>query len=455
MVEVPVKMYLSSLLKKARESVTPMALLSGPVKEATLRTVAGLIAERTEDLLAANQADVLAVGKSLEGEKDKDRVKAAVNRVRLTEDDLKLMADRMQRVADLDDPVGQVLEQAERPNGMQVRRVRVPIGMLGIISELNPNTTMEILALCFKAGNVSVFRGAPEWAATHKALAALLREAGEKHRIPAAALTLIDRPEKDVALELMRATRQQIDALIVRGGAGLRKAVAETSRLPILCHDGAVNHLYIDGDVDIPMAQNLIVNAKAQQPSEPSSVDTVLVQQNIARQFLPALIRRLLDEFHVDVLGCPKTVAMIGAQQLPQYRNLVPAAEEDWGRQFVSPTLAVRMVKDLDEALAHIAQYGTGHTVAIATRDYAHAMRFIREVDAAAVLVNASSRLHSGEEFGLGGDVGLSSSRLHARGPIGLEGLTTLKYVVLGSGQLRHPHPVPTAYEDAIMLKRF
>lgn len=455
MVEVPVRMYLSALLKKARESVTPMALLSGPVKEVTLRTVAELIAERTEDLLAANREDVLTVGKGLEGEKDKDRVKAAVNRVTLAEDEFKLMADRVQRVADLDDPAGQVVHQRERPNGLQVRCVRVPIGVLGIISELNPNRTMEMLALCFKAGNVSVFRGAPEWAATHRALANLLREAGERHRIPAAAITLVDRPEKDVALELMRATRQQIDALIVRGGAGLRKAVADTSRLPILCHDGAVNHLYIDGEVDIPMAQNLIVNAKAQQPSESSSVDTVLVQQNIARQFLPALIRRLLDEFNVDVLGCPKTVAMIGAQPLPRYRNLVPATDDDWGKQFLAPTLAVKMVKDLDDALGHIAQYGTGHTAAIATRDYAHAMRFVREVDAAAVLVNASSRLHGGEEFGFGGDVGLSSSRLHARGPIGLEALTILKYVALGNGQLRHPHPVPTAYEDAIMLKRF
>jgi glutamate-5-semialdehyde dehydrogenase len=448
-------MYLSSLLKKSRESVTPTALLSGPAKEAALRTVAELIAERTEDLLAANREDVLAVGKSLEGEKDKDRVKAAVNRVTLAEDDIKLMADRMQRVADLDNPVGQVIEHGERPNGMQIRRVRVPIGVLGIISELSPQTTLEILALCFKAGNVTVFRGAPEWTATHKALAGLLREAGERHHVPATAITVIDRPEKDVALELMRATRQQIDALIVRGGAGLRKAVADTSRLPVLCHDGAVNHMYIDGDVDIPMAQNLIINSKAQQPSEPSSVDTVLVQQNIARQFLPALIRRLLDEFNVDVLGCPKTVAMIGAQPLPSYRNLVPAADEDWAKQFLAPTMAVKMVKDLDEALAHIAQYGTGHTATIVSRDYAHAMRFVREVDAAAVLVNASLRLHGGEEFGLGGDVGLGSSRLHARGPISLEALTTLKYVVLGIGQLRHPHPVPTAYEDAIMLKRF
>ena len=455
MVEVPVKMYLSSLLKKSRESATPLALFSRPVKEATLRTVAELIAERTEDLLAANREDVLAVGKSLEGEKDKDRVKAAVNRVTLAEDDIKLMADRVQRVADLDDPVGQVIEHGERPNGMQVRRVRVPIGVLVIISELNPQTTLEILALCFKAGNVTVFRGAPEWTVTHKALADLLREAGERHHVPPAAITVIDRLEKDVALELMRATRQQIDALIVRGGAGLRKAAADTSRLPILCHDGAVNHMYIDGDVDIPMAQNLIVNSKVQQPSEPSSVDTVLVQQNIARQFLPALIRRLLDEFNVDVLGCPKTVAMIGAQPLPGYRNLIPASDGDWAKQFLAPTLSVKMVKDLDEALAHIAQYGTGHTAVIATRDYAHAMRFVREVDAAAVLVNASSRLHGGEEFGLGGDVGLGSSRLHARGPISLEALTTLKYVVLGTGQLRHPHPVPTAYEDAIMLKRF
>lgn len=455
MIEVPVKMYVANLLKQAREVVRAFALVDGLRKDLVLTTLADRLETERDEFLAANKEDVLAVGKLLEGEKDKDRVKAAVDRVRLSEEDIHEAVARLRRLEAQPNPVGELIEQHERPNGMQVGQMRVPLGAIGVLSELNPIRSLEILTLCFKAGNVVVFRGIPDWTHTYRILTDMIREALAKGDVPAPAITIMERPEKDGAIEIMRATRSQLDALIVRGGAGLRKTVIETAKIPILCHDGGICHGYIDADADVAMAQNLIVNGKVQRPSEANALDTVLVHDGIARQFLPALVRRLLDEFKINVLGCHKTVAMIGPHALSGYRNLTPVQEEDWSKQFVGPTLAVKMVKDMDEALAHIAQYGLGHTAFIATRDYARARRFVREVDASAVLVNASPRLHSGEDFGLEGEVGISSTRLHARGPLGVNALTCLKYVVLGSGQLKEPHPVPVAYEDAIMLKRY
>lgn len=455
MVEVPVKMYVANLLKQAREAVRALALMDGLRKDLVLITLADRLEAGRDEFLAANKEDVLAVGKFLEGEKDKDRVKAAVDRVRLSEEEVTDAVARLRHLAVRPNPVGELIEQHERPNGMQVAQMRVPLGAIGVLSELNPIRSLEILTLCFKAGNVTVFRGIPDWTHTYRVLTQMIREALAKGDVPPPAITILERPEKEGAIEIMRATRSQLDALIVRGGAGLRKTAIETTRIPVICHDGGICHGYIDADADVAMAQNLIVNGKAQRPSEPNALDTVLVHDAIARQFLPALVRRLLDEFQINVLGCHKTVAMISPQALSGYRNLTPVQEDDWTRQFLGPTLAVKMVKDMDEALAHIAQFGLGHTAFIATRDYARARRFVREVDASAVLVNASPRLHSGEDLGLEGEVGLSNARLHARGPLGVHALTCLKYVVLGSGQLKEPHPVPATYEDAIMLKRY
>lgn len=455
MVEVPVKMYMTNLLKQVRKAARPLAIMSGPSKNRMLTALGGKIADQREALLAANKEDVLAVGKLLEGEKDKDRVKAAVDRVRMSEDEVTGLEESLRLISGLPDPVGEIVDQHEQPSGLQVGHMRVPLGILGVLSEFNPRQSLEVLALCFKAGNVTVFRGAPDWPRTYQLLGTWIREALDEAGAPPEAITIVDRPEKEAALEIMRATRQQLDALIVRGGAGLRKTAMETSKLPILAHDGGICHGYIDDGADLAMAQNLVVNSKVQQPAAATSVDTVLVHEGIARQFLPALVRRLLDEFNVDVKGCPKTVAMIAPQPLAGYRNLIPAQEEDWGRQFAAPTLAVKMVGGLDDALEHIAQHGQGQTAFICTRDYAHALRFAREVDASAVLVNASSRLHAGDAFGLGRDVGVGQGRVIPRGPIGLEALTSLKYVAFGMGQLRHPHPVPVAYEDAIMLKRY
>lgn len=453
MPEVPVKLYIDKLLKHCREAARSLAALPGPIKDRALRAMAEQLAADEEKILAANEKDVDAVGKSYEADVMKDRMKAAVARVRMTADDVKEMVERLRVIADRPDPVGAVTSRQERPDGLQVSRVRVPIGVIGVISEMNPLATVESLALCLKSGNVCVFRGAPEWVLTHHAIETGLREAAEKSGVPSGAWILIDRPEKEVAVELMRSAKI-LDGIIPRGGAGLRKAVMEQSKMPVLASDAGLTHLYVDADTDIPMAQNMVINSKVQLIGAGNALDTLLVQQIVARQFLPPLINRLLDEFKIEVRACPKTMALMGQMAMTGHTSITPASDSDWHTQFQSPALAVKMVTDMDEALAHIVEQGPCMTAVIATTRYESAMRFTREVDASAVLVNASSRLHAGDSFGFGSDIGLSGSRLHAKGPIGLEQLTCEKYVAFGSGQLRLPHPVPEAYFDAIMLKR-
>ncbi len=453
MVEVPVKLYLDKVLKSAREAVRPFALMKGPARDQALRGMATAIAEAEEEILAANEKDVDAVGKSMTGYENRERVRDAVARVRMTADHVKAMVDRLHRIADLPDPLGEVLGRHDEPNGLQVSRVRVPIGVIGIVSELAPLETIDALALCLKSGNVCVFRGSPDWTLTQQTIAACLSKAAADAGVPPNACTIIERPEKEAALELIKSGKA-LDAIIPRGGAGLRKVVQEQAKMPILCHDGGITHVYIDDDVDIPLAQNIVVNSKVQQPLAANALDTLLVHQGIARPLLSALILRLLDEFKIDVLGCPKTVALMGQMLMTGHKAVKPAENADWNRQFQGPTMAIKMVPNFEDALAHIAQHGPSHTCVIVTKSYESAMRFSKEVDAGSVLVNASSRLNAGDSLGFGADVGLSSTRHHARGPIGLTQLTCEKYVVFGSGQLRHPHPVPLAYEDAIMLKR-
>ncbi len=453
MTDVPVKLYLDKLLKDVRKVTKPLALLTGPVKAKALHAMADRVAADENTILEANTKDVDVVGKSFEGAGSKDQMKAAVARTRMTTDHIKEIVEQLHLIADLPDPVGSVSSRSERPDGLQVSRVRVPIGVIGVISEKSPLVTVESIALCLKAGNVCVFRGAPEWSLTHQALNTGLREAAKENGLPDGSWILIDRAEKDVALELIRSGKS-LDAIIARGGAGLRKAVSEQAKVPVLCDDGGLTHLYVDDETDLSMAQNLVINSKVQVVGAANALDTLLVQQIIGRQFLPPLINRLLDQFKIEVRGCPKTVSLMGQMAMTGHTAIVPATDTDWRTQFQGSVLAVKMVANLEEALAHIADHGPCLTAVIATTRYGSAMRFTREVDASAVFVNASTRLHAGDSFGMGSDIGLGSARLHAKGPISLKQLTCEKYVAFGSGQLRLPHPVPETYFDAIMLKR-
>ena len=452
-VEVPIKILVERLARQAREAMRPVSLMRAGLKERALRGMADRVESDREAILAANREDVEAVGKTLEGETNKERVKAAVDRTRLTPDAVGAIARVLRQIATLPDPVGDVTRMWSQSDGMQVSRVRVPLGVIGIVSELGPMATTNAVAMCLKAGNVSIVRAGAEWAQSGRLIATGLREAAEQAGVPVGAINFIERPEREAALELVRQTKY-LDAIVPQGGAGLRKVVTEQSRVPILCHDGGVCHVYVDADADLPLAQNIVVNSKVQQVSATNSADTLLVHQTISRSLLPGLIRRLLDEFKVEVRGCPKTIALTGSQSLTGYQDVKPASEMDWGYQFLGPVLAVKIVSHMDEALAHLARYGPGRCDAIVTRDYAIAMRFAREVDSAAVLVNASTRLHDGEALGIGPHLGLSTMSIHARGPLTLEQLTIEKFVAFGTGQLRQPHPVPETYEDAIMLKR-
>jgi glutamate-5-semialdehyde dehydrogenase len=449
MVEVPVKLYIGSLLKQAKEAVHPTALLASATKTAALTALAERLTEQEEALLEANRLDVEAVGKGLE----REAARRAVERLRLHADDVKRMADSLRRVAELPDPVGQVTGMQTRPNGMQVSRVRAPIGVVAVISELGPGIMLQTLALCLKSGNPCIYRGSADWTRTVSHLAESIAATYAAAGVPAGAVAIVNRPEKEAALELIRQPKF-IDAVVARGGVGLQKTVMEQSRVPVLCHDGGISHLYIDGDADLPMAQNLVINSKVQDPGAGNAIDTLLVHQGIARTLLPALVRRLLEEFKVDVHGCPKTIAITGSVPISGHKSVVAATDEDWDRQFRERDVAVRVVADYDDALAHIRAHGPSHSDAIITRSYTTAMRFAREVDAQTVLINASTRLDDGEEYGEGPELGYSPFRLHARGPLTLERLTCERQVVLGTGQLRQPHPVPVAYEDAIMLKR-
>ncbi|RMH37537.1 MAG: glutamate-5-semialdehyde dehydrogenase [Nitrospirae bacterium] len=414
------KEYLEPLLVKARAASQLLAPLMAKVKNRALLAMADSLEEATDTLLEANQQDI----EKLEGDPSRS---AFVDRLRLTPERIADMAKQLREVARLRDPVGQSAGFQVRPNGLKVGRVRVPIGVIGIIYESRPNVTADAAALCLKSGNACVLRGGSEAIHSNTAIAKILSEAAEKADVPDGAITFIDRPDRDIVIELLRSDRY-IDVIIPRGGEALMKTVTEHATIPVIKHDKGVCHIYVDADVDLAMAQRICFNAKVQRPSTCNAVETLLIHEKVARPLLAALGPQLL-EAGVEVRGCPKTCQLFSGAK--------PANDDDYGTEFLALIVAVKIVKDMDEAMAHIRQFGSQHTEAIVTNDYNRALRFLREVDASAVMVNASTRLNDGYEFGLGAEIGISTTRIHARGPMGLEDLTCAKYVVYGSGQIR------------------
>ena len=416
----PTTEYVEELVRKARAAAGRLAFLPTTRKNQALMAMADGLIANSDDILAANEQDLEAFGSS----KDKQ---AMADRLRLTPERIVAMADGIREIAKLTDPVGQTVNMRRRPNGMQVGRVRVPIGVIGIIYESRPNVTADSAALCLKSGNACVLRGGSEAIHSNRIIAAVLSEAAEKAGVPAGAMTFVDRTERDVVVELLKQD-EYIDVIIPRGGESLMKTVTEESRIPVIKHDKGVCHVYIDADADVAMAKSIASNAKVQRPSTCNAMETLLVHQTSARAVLPELLSELMKA-GVEVLGCPKTLALC-----PEVK---PADDGDYGQEFLSLILAVKIVKNIEEAMEHIARYGSRHTEAIVTQDYGRALRFLREVDAGAVMVNASTRLNDGNQFGLGAEIGISTTRIHARGPMGLEELTCTKFVVLGSGQIR------------------
>lgn len=418
--DLPIPDYVDALVRKARGASSKLAALSTSIKDRALTAIADQLEARTEEILAENEKDLEAFG-------TEPARKAMADRLRLTPERVREMAQGVREVVALPDPLGSVPKYWTRPNGMQVGRMRVPIGVIGIIYESRPNVTVDSAALCLKSGNVCILRGGSEAIYSNRMLASIMAQAAEEAGVPSGAVTFVDRTDREVVPVLLKQDRF-IDLLIPRGGESLMKTVAEHATIPVIKHDQGVCHMYVDHQADLEMATRLCLNAKVQRPSTCNAMEALLVHQAAARAFLPDLVAKL-QEAKVEVRGCPKTL-----QVCPDVK---PAADDDFGKEFLGLILAVRIVRSFEEALEHIAQYGSRHTESIVTRDYGRAMRFLKEVDASAVMVNASTRLNDGFQFGLGAEIGISTARIHARGPMGLDELTCSKFVVFGNGQIR------------------
>jgi len=415
---VPDPTPIAELGRRAKAASRTLASASTGQKDDALRAAAALLVARTDDLLAANAADVARA--------EADGVTATVvDRLRLTPERVAAMAGGLEQVAGLADPVGEVLDGWVRPNGLQISRVRVPLGVVAIIYENRPNVTSDAAGLCLKSGNAAFLRGSSGAITSNTAIAAVLREAYEKVGLSADALVLVEDTSREAAVEFMQ-QRGAIDCLIPRGGPSLIASILEHATVPFVIDGDGNCHVYVDADADLEMAGRIIVNAKTQRPSVCNAAESVLVHRSVADAFLPALATALSG---VELVGDDAVRAVIPTAGA--------ATEDDWASEFLDLKLAVGVVDSIDEAIAHIARYGSGHSEAIVTRSFDAAQRFTREVDAAAVLVNASTRFVDGEEFGFGAEIGISTQKLHARGPMGLRELTTAKYIVRGSGQTR------------------
>ena len=397
-----------------------LATTSTAAKDAALHAAADLLEARAELVIEANTIDV---ARALEA----GTSSTVVDRLRLTPAHVGTMATGLRQVASLADPVGQTVDGWLRPNGLEIRQVRVPLGVVGIIYENRPNVTSDAAALCLKSGNAAMLRGSAGALQSNLAIAGLLREAYEKTGLPADSLILIEDTSHESARDFMR-LRGIIDCLIPRGGPSLIQAILEHATVPYVIDGDGNCHVYVDASADLDMATAIVVNAKTQRPSVCNAAESLVVHQEVAERFLPQ-VAPLLDG--VELRGDYETRRILGSDRVQI------ATDEDYGREFLDLIMSVRVVQSLDEAIDHIRRFGSGHTEAIVTRDLDAALRFQREVDAAAVVVNASTRFTDGEEFGFGAEIGISTQKLHPRGPMGLRELTTTKYVITGRGQIR------------------
>ncbi len=393
---------------------------AGEQKARALERAGELLWEKRQSLLDANRRD-------LDAAKDEGMSQALLDRLALTEDRIRSMVSALGEVARAPNPVGKILSGEVRPNGLEIQKVSVPLGVVGVIYEARPNVTTDAAALCLKAGNAVILRGGKEAFRSNLALAGLLRQALGESGLPEDCVQLVEDTSRESAAEMMGLTGF-LDVLVPRGGAGLIRAVKERSRVPVI-ETGVGNcHVYVDRAADVPMAAEIVYNAKTSRPSVCNAMETLLVHREIAEKALPAIAARLREK-HVELRGCERTRAI-----LPW---IEAAGEEDWSTEYLDLILAVKVVDSLEEALAHIERYSTGHSECIVTQDYAAAQKFLEEVDSAAVYVNASTRFTDGGEFGLGAELGISTQKLHARGPMGLEQLTSYKFIVRGNGQVR------------------
>ena len=406
--------------KKAKDAAVVLATLSTPVKNKALLASADALMAAKEEILAKNKEDVdAALANGIKG--------AFIDRLTLTDARVADMADGLRQVAKLDDPVGEVLSMKKLDNGLVVGQKRVPMGVIGIIFEARPNVTADAFGLCLKAGSAVILRGGKEAFKTNHAVVNAIRSALAAEGLPEDCVQMVPDTSRETANEMMR-LNGYLDVLIPRGGAGLINSVVQNSTVPVIQTGVGNCHVYVDESADFEKAAKIVINAKTQRPGVCNACESLLVHEKIAEAFLPA-VGKALQEKKVEIRGDEATQKLVDGS--------VPATEEDWGTEYADYILSTRVVKDIDAAIAHIRKYSTGHSEAIVTENYTNAQRFLNEVDAAAVYVNASTRFTDGGQFGFGAEIGISTQKLHARGPMGLKELTTTKYIIYGDGQIR------------------
>lgn len=411
---------ITNLAVAARKAARGLSSLSTEVKNRALLKMADELLRQSDLIRVENEKDLVAG-------RNKGLSAAMLDRLSLTDKVIASMVAGLREVAALADPVGEITEMNRRPNGLMVGRMRIPLGVIGMIYESRPNVTVDAAALCLKTGNAIILRGGSEAIHSNLVLAKILQEVLVSENISAAAVQVIPTTDRE-AITTMLTLEEQIDLIIPRGGEGLIRFVSENSRIPVLKHYKGVCHIFIDSSAELQMAGDIVINAKVQRPGVCNSLETLLIHRDVAASFLPVLGKRLVDA-GVELRGCPETLAI-----LP---TATPAVEADWPAEYLDLILAVKVVPDLDAALDHIATYSSLHTESIITSSYANAQRFIREVESSSVMVNASTRFSDGGQFGLGAEIGISTTKLHAYGPMGLKELTTKKFIVYGDGQIR------------------
>lgn len=420
MTDMNIQTYMQALGQRAREAARVMSRAEAGAKNAALLAIAERLEQSVEALLEANAKDVDAGrANGLDA--------ALLDRLELNPARIAAMAEGLRQIAALPDPVGAVRDLAYRPTGIQVGKMRVPLGVVGIIYESRPNVTADAAGLCLKSGNATILRGGSEALHSNAAIAACIRAGLEQAGLPATAVQVVETSDRAAVGELIRMNRY-VDVLVPRGGKGLIERIAREATVPVIKHLDGVCHVYIDDRADPEKALRVAFNAKTQRYGTCNTMETLLVAAGIAEAVLPTLAERYA-EAGVELRGCERARALVP--------SMSAATEEDWGEEYLAPVLAVRVVDGLDAAIDHIETYGSHHTDAIITEDYGRARRFLREVDSSSVMVNASTRFADGFEYGLGAEIGISTDKLHARGPVGLEGLTTEKFIVLGDGQIR------------------
>ncbi|RKI41355.1 glutamate-5-semialdehyde dehydrogenase [bacterium D16-51] len=413
--------YIEELGQKAAAAKSRIAAASAGEKNRILEKIAEILRENKEAILAENEKDI-------DKAKENGITEVMVDRLRLTESRIDGIADACLQLVNLEDPVGEVLSGSNRPNGMRITKIRVPLGVVGIIYESRPNVTVDAASLCLKSGNAAILRGGKEAFYSNRILMKLMQRALELCGFAPETVQLVEDTSRDVANDMMRANRY-IDVLIPRGGAGLIQAVVKNATVPVIETGTGNCHIYVDGTADLDMAVSITDNGKTQRPSVCNALETCLVHEDVAEQFLPKL-KDALDAHQVQIRGCKRTKQILG-------NSVVLAAEEDYATEFLDYILAVKVVASIDEAVEHIRKYTSGHSECIVTKDYGNAEKFQKEVDSACVYVNCSTRFTDGGEFGLGAEIGISTQKLHVRGPMGLRELTTQKYLINGNGQIR------------------